>query len=105
MNLENNGGGLKVATIRNRYFNKNYNNSITAAMENKINEYLDYLPVGSICCSAELKELIFGEIPKERMQLFERACKSLMLAHGFVYIDMPYTIEYKRQRCYQKVME
>ena len=96
-------GRCEMATIRSKYYTNKFR--LNRETEEKIEKYLDSLPVGAVCCSAELKELVYGYVPKERMQLFERACKDLMLSHGFEYIEKPYTIEYKRQRCYQKTID
>ena len=76
---------------------------IDPRIEDTILEYLESLPVGAICCSSELKELVFGEVPKKRMMKFEMACKEMMLSNGFVPIDRPYTNEYGQQRCFQKL--
>lgn len=90
-----------MATIRSKAYHRPYH--LDVKIEKAIIEYLESLPIGSICVSAELKQLVFGEVPKERMIMFERACKALMLSHGFEYIGKPWTNEYKQQRCYQKV--
>lgn len=88
-----------MATLRKGQYAHSYR-ACNDLVQKKIVDYLDSLPDGYIICSAELKELIFGEI--QRMRSFELMCKELILMCGFEYIKRPITNEYGQQRCYIK---
>lgn len=88
-----------VATIGYKYQS---NQIINKNVEAIIKDYLDRVPVNGVICNREIQEAILGR-PYEKSVMFSRFCGEIINNDGrFVKISRPYTIEYGRQRCWQK---